>query len=349
LAIRRVIIIGGGIIGCSIAWRLAQRGVEVVVVEKGEPVRKATWAAAGMLLPLMEPRSPLQDLAAASFRDYPAFVDELRTATGIDAELQLEPHGGSVDNRKLGRAAYQAARASGAQFQLGQAARTILRSGPCVTGVELADHTRIEADVVVIAAGAWSGDLLGVPLRIPVIPVRGQMLAVELSTPQLPYIIESENCYLVPRGQQRVLIGATLERVGFDERITDTAINGLLSCAQQLVPAIAHARVIETWAGLRPGTPDDLPILGEDPRVAGLYYATGHYRNGILLAPVTARVSADLIVNGKSEWDLRAFSITRFVVDVADPRCDLCGASMADAHCKLICNQCGYQRDCSDP
>jgi glycine/D-amino acid oxidase-like deaminating enzyme len=347
---RRIVIVGGGIIGCSIAWRLAQRGGhEVVVIERDEPVRKASWAAAGMLLPLLEPNSPLQDLAAASFRAYPAFVDELRAATGIDAELQLEEHGGSVDSRKLGRAVYEAARALGVTFTLGQAARRIYHSGSRVAGVELANHARIDGDVVVISAGAWSGELLGMPLRIPVVPVRGQMLAVEYATTRIPRIIETEHCYLVPRGQTRVLIGATLERVGFDESVTDAAINQLLACARTLVPDIAHARIVETWAGLRPGTPDDLPILGEDSRLAGLFYATGHYRNGILLAPVTARVLTDLIVTGQSEWHLDAFSITRFVVDVAHPHCDLCGGPMTGLHCRLICRQCGYERDCSDP
>jgi glycine/D-amino acid oxidase-like deaminating enzyme len=350
LAKRRIVIVGGGIIGCSIAWRLAQRGgQEVVVIERDEPVRKATWAAAGMLLPLLEPNSPLQNLAAASFREFPAFVDELHAATGIDAELQLEEHGGSVDNRKLGRAVYEAARALGVTFKLGQAARRIANNGARVTGVELADHAHIDGDVVVIAAGAWSGELLGTPLRIPVVPVRGQMLAVEYSTTRIPRIIETENCYLVPRGATRVLIGATLERVGFDERVTDAAINGLLACARTLVPDIVHARILETWAGLRPGTPDDLPILGEDARLAGLCYATGHYRNGILLAPITARVMAELIAEGKGRSELSDFSIERFVVDIDQPRCDLCGGAMAGWHCRLICMQCGYQRDCSDP
>lgn len=320
-----------------------------MVIEKGEPARKASWAAAGMLLPLMEPNSPLQTLTDASFRAYPDFVQELRAGSDIDSELQLEEHGGSVDSRKLGRAAYLAAVGAGAEFQSGLAVREILHAAGKFTGVQLSDHRSVAADAVVVAAGAWSGELLGLPLRIPVVPVRGQMLALELPTRRVPHIIEGEQCYLVPRGEQRVLVGATVEHVGFDERVTESGINDLLNCARELLPDVDHARVVETWAGLRPGTPDDLPILGADPRIAGVYYATGHYRNGILLAPITARILSDLIVDGRTEYDLADFSIARFVVDVNDPRCDLCGSPMQGWHCKLVCGACGYQRDCSDP
>ena len=351
--VERVIVIGGGIIGCTIAWRLAQRGMRVVVVERGDPGRQATWAAAGMLHPLVEAdSSALLELARASFDEYPAFVTELYEITGIDAELQLEAGdepSGSVDNRKLGRAAWQAAAMAGVEFRLGTAARKIVRTVARFQLVELADGTTLHADAVVIAAGAWSSELLGLPFRIPVVPVRGQMLAVEHAPQLVPHIIIGSECYLVPRGERRVLIGATVEHVGFDSRTTDAGIATLMECAQRMVPALEQARVVERWAGLRPGTPDDLPVLGADPKVEGLFYATGHFRNGILLAPVTARVLTDLIVKGNTPFDVSDFSIGRFVVAVDDPRCDLCGASMKEWHCRIICPECGYQRDCSDP
>jgi glycine/D-amino acid oxidase-like deaminating enzyme len=345
----RAVVVGGGIIGCSIAWRLAQRDVHVTVVEKHQPASKATWAAAGMLIPLMEPNSPLQPLTDASYAIFPAFVDELRGITGIDAELMLEPAGGSVDNRKLGRAAYEAAVQAGVDFLLGVGARKVIRAGNAVRQIELADNTLVDCDVVIVAAGAWSGELQGLPYRIPVTPVRGQMLAVAHEHSLVPHIVHSEACYVVPRGATRTLIGATVERVGFDEHTTPEGINGLLNCARAIVPAVTDAEVVETWAGLRPGTPDDLPIIGADSRVTGLIYATGHYRNGILLAPITAQVITELIVDGESTIDLSDFTLDRFIVDVSSPVCDLCGAEMTEWHCRIICTACGYQRDCSDP
>ncbi len=346
---QRVVVIGGGIIGCATAWRLGQRGVQVVLIEKNQPARKASWAAAGMLLPLIDAESPLRRLAEPSFLEYPSFVDELRTVTGIDAGLILEERAcGSVDNRKLGRAAYEAAVRAGVEVRVGAAARKVVCPSARFQLVELTDGSTVTADAVVIAAGAWSGELLGLPLRVPVFPVRGQMLAVQHSPPLIKQIVKGERCYLVPRGE-RLLIGATVERVGFDERTTEEGINGLREAARELIPQTADARVLDTWAGLRPGTPDDLPILGADPHVPGVFYATGHYRNGILLAPITARLLTELIVDGGSSIDLADFSIARFVVSVTDPHCDLCGCPMEEWHCRIICPGCGYQRDCSDP
>lgn len=349
MSVERVVIAGAGVIGCALAWRLAQRGVRVTVVDPALPASKASWAAAGMLLPLMEPNSPLEALTHASYQMYPQFVQELQAVTGIDPQLQLEAHGGSVDNRKLGQALYAAAVAAGVDFRLDLAARRVSARLDRFEQLELADGSAVPADAVIIAAGAWSGQILGLPLRLPVTPVRGQMLAVEHASRLVPHIIKSERCYLVPRGEHRTLVGATVERAGFDESVTESGINGLLMAAYELEPRIAEARMVEKWAGLRPGTPDDLPILGEDQHVAGVFYATGHYRNGILLAPVTAHIMSGLVLEGKSEFSLDDFRAERFVVAIDDPRCDLCGAPMQGWHCRLICTACGYQRDCSDP
>ncbi len=348
MSVERVAVIGGGIIGCAIAWRLAQQGVHVVVIDGNQPVSKASWAAAGMLLPILEDPSPLRPLAEASFAEFPDFVAEVERATGVDAGLIIEgPHSGSVDNRRLGTALQQAATRAGAEFRIGVPARKV-DGTTRFQHVELTDGSSIDGDSVVIAAGAWSSEIRGLPVRLPVVPVRGQMLAVKHDPPFVDSIVENERCYLVPRGD-RLLIGATVERVGFDERTTPDGIAGLLECARELAPDVAGMDVMETWAGLRPGTPDDLPILGADPRVEGLFYATGHYRNGILLTPITARAISELIVLGKTDVNLTRFKIDRFVVDVDHPHCDLCGAAMTEWHCRIICSGCGYQRDCSDP
>ena len=400
--VERVIVVGGGIIGCSIAWRLAQRGVSVALVDKDQPVSKATWAAAGMLHPLIDTDNPaLHKLARASIELFPAFVNELRNITGIDSQLrlsgkldvafnadefnklraryagaqsggiteldrdgarELEPaltsdfHGAflvngdaSVDNRKLGTGVEQAAHESGVQFRIGSAARKVVSTSSKFQHVELQDGTRLQADAVVIAAGAWSSELIGLPAKIPVLPVRGQMLALEPEAALLQRMVVTLDCYIVPRSGRRLLVGATIERVGFDTRTTDAGINGLWQAAERVVPDIRDANIVETWAGLRPGTPDDLPILGADPHVNGVYYATGHFRNGILLAPITAQVMSDLIISDKSAHDLSSFTIGRFQVDVTDPHCDLCGSPMREFHCRIICPSCGYQRDCSDP
>ncbi len=401
-AVEKVVVIGGGIIGCSIAWRLAQRGVKVVVIEKGEPVSQATWAAAGMLHPLIDSENPsLHHLARASIQLFPSFVDELRDATGIDAQLrmsgkldvaftadelealrnrysgvqdgdvtQLDAHSvrelepaltseihaallvngdASVDNRKLGAAVERAARKHGVEFRTGVAVRKIVSTRSVFQHVELQNSLTVHGDAVVIAAGAWSGELTGLPIKIPTVPVRGQMLALEHESTLLQRMIVTLECYLVPRAGRRVLVGATVERVGFDVRTTESGINGLLRAAQRVVPEFRDANLVESWAGLRPGTPDDLPILGTDPQISGVYYATGHFRNGILLSPVTAELMADLIAFGKTSFDILPFSIGRFVVNVRDPHCDLCGAAMREFHCRITCPSCGYQRDCSDP
>lgn len=349
MSAQRVVVIGAGAIGMSIAWRLAQHDVRVVVIDPNQPGSKATWAAAGMLLPLFDNDTAFHSLAEPSFHEYPAFVEELHGASGIDPELIIEaPHTASVDNRKLGQALQRAAKRTGVEFRIGVAAREVICASGHFQHVLLADGSTVKADAVVIAAGAWSGELLGLPLRLPVVPVRGQMIAVQQTPPFVHHIIEGERCYLVPRGE-RLLIGATLEQVGFDERTTQEGINAMLTCGIELEPRIADAPVLETWAGLRPGTPDNLPILGADSHIQGVFYATGHYRNGILLTPITARLLAELITTGKTSIDLADFSVARFVVSVDDPRCDLCGAPMKEWHCRIICTGCGYQRDCSDP
>lgn len=193
-----------------------------------------------------------------------------------------------------------------------------------VTGVRLeradgaADHE--SASLVVIAAGAWSEDVAGLPRRLGVVPVKGQMVAVDGRAAGLTRIVGGPGAYCVPRGDGRVLIGATVERARFDVTVGEAAIAGLVTAAADYVPALGSADRLRTWAGIRPGTADELPIVGPDPDVEGLVYATGHYRNGILLAPITAAAVAALAGGSVPPVDLTPFSPARLRDPHADPR-----------------------------
>ena len=172
----------------------------------------------------------------------------------------------------------------------------------------------IEVPKILLAAGSWSGDLdLGEEgPKLPVSPVRGQIASLRLpERAVLDRVIHGPGCYLVPQDAVHVWVGATMEREGFVKEVTAGGLAGLLEAARRLIPALAKAAVAETWSGLRPESPDGLPILGETI-VKGLYAATGHFRKGILLAPATARGIADLILGRKSAFDLNPFSPLRF-------------------------------------
>ena len=227
-----------------------------------------------------------------------------------------------VDNRLLGEAVWRAAQADGVEFRLGAAVRSIRTSGGSEArfeAVTLEDGTSIEGECVVIAGGAWSALLEGLPRPLPVQPVRGQMFAVESPvergpTPNglLERVVEAPACYIIPRASGRVLVDATAERAGFEPGPTPAGLRSLIEPALRVLPALAHLPVAEAWAGYRPGTPDGLPILGPDPEVHGVWYATGHFRNGVLLAPVTADVIAGAIDGEAAPADIRAFRPDRF-------------------------------------
>ena len=360
-----VVVIGGGAIGCAVAWRLAQRGWPVTLLERAEPGRGATWAAAGMLSPVSEVHDPaFLELAEASFALYPAFIDELRVAAGVDVEfgtpgklsfaytpddvghlrikspdvisaldagrLEAEvttdvvgavlfPRDGFVDNRTMGVALARAAERAGARMWTGQSVQSIESAGGSVQAVVLESGERIACETVVLAGGAWSSSIRGLPRRLRVLPVKGQMVALRTNV-QLRHMLQSPDCYLIPRSGQRVLVGATVEHVGFDARTTLAGVQALLTAARRLVPRLADAEIIETWTGFRPGTPDDLPILGPEPELSGLVYATGHYRNGILLTPLTAQLVSALITEPSASLPLHDFRADRFADERATNR-----------------------------
>lgn len=294
----------------------------------------------------------LQLLASASARMYPEFVHELQDESGINVDLrdqgtilfvtaeelyecpsliadhpvpsplaEFEPELGpaelpviflkerSVDPRALASAALKAARHRGVDISSGTSVTEVLLANGRVTGVAT-DRTSYSASAVVNCAGAWAGLLP--PHPFPTRPVKGQMLSlVGASRNLVRHVVRAPEVYLVPRSDGRILVGATVEEAGYDKRIEPETIHRLQQAAVQLVPALAKYRMLEAWAGLRPRSPDDLPILGAT-ETPGYFVATGHFRDGILLTPVTAHVMAQLVTGGKREYDLSPFSPSRF-------------------------------------
>jgi glycine oxidase len=370
-----VVVLGGGVIGLSCAWRLAQGGARVAVLERGEPGGGATRVAAGMLAPVGElsfGEPELLELTLAAARLYPEFVAELEAATGestgyehlgalhvaldrdeaeqlrrvhdlqrsleLEAEWlpprrcrDLEPgltpsfHGGvfaageaAVDPRALTRALLAACAQEGAEVFAGTEVVDGIFEGERLVGVRTANRQsdtsevsdcrfegEIEAGTVLLAGGAWSGAMAWLPeeARPAVRPVKGQV--VELrgrgDEPVARHILASERVYLVPRADGRLVIGATAEEMGFDTAVTAGGVHELLREAYRLLPDVAEMEWVGATAGLRPGTPSNLPLVGPGG-VDGLVLATGHYRNGILLAPLAARAVADLVSSRRSSF-----------------------------------------------
>jgi glycine oxidase len=342
--------VGGGIIGLSLALESRKRGLSVLLVDRSEPGREASSAAAGMLA-RCDPHLPklLQPLAAESFQLYPEFVHELEDESGVRVDLrdsgtivlgdgglaplgparnlsegelaELEPdlaghddaqlwEEKSVDPRALVTAAVKAARHRGVDIASGSPAVAIeIRDGHAA-GVRTA-KTCYNSGTVVNCAGAWAGQLP--PFNFPTRPVKGQMLAVVSGKRNLlRHVVRAPDVYMVPRSDGRILIGATVEEAGFDKRTNPDVIQRLHQAAANLAPELGEARILEDWAGLRPGTPDDLPILGPTP-VPGYFAATGHFRDGILLTPVTAKIMANVITGMPPGFDLSPFLAARFL------------------------------------
>ena len=341
-------VVGGGVIGLSVAWRAAQRGMRVIVLERAEPGGGASWVAAGMIAPISEARPKEQSLLRLSLesaRAYPEFVAELSAASGRDpgylgcgtlavardrdeaealerelvmrvglglpvrrlrpsearrlepglapaVRLALDvPDDHVIEPHALTGALEEALLRGGGELRAGCEVAEVCVSDGRVGGVRLATGDRIEADQIVIAAGVWSSSIPGIPpdARVPLRPVKGQTLRMhDPSGPGLlTRVLRMSPGYVVPRGDGRYVLGATMEERGFDTTITAGAIFEQLRDAIELVPGIGEWVIDGLVAGLRPGTPDNAPVLGPGA-LEGLQWATGHYRHGILLAPVTA-------------------------------------------------------------
>ena len=367
-----VAFVGGGLIGVSAAFELASRGLQVVVLDRQDPGREASWAAAGMLASgLDDPEAaPLVPLTKESLRLYPAFIAAIEEASGKSTAFAREgtleiffgpsgeagcksfvsqhrslgllaeplareaahemepalapgavaaawlPNEATVDPRLLMHAAISAARARGVELRANCTVTALLREGDRCAGV-IAAGEKIASRHVVIAAGCFSAELGAEFARFaPTRPVRGQMVALRNSSVRIRRVLRSANGYLVPRTDGHIVAGSTLENAGFNKRVTPEGLQKIMHAAVELVPALAGAEIIESWAGLRPGTPDDLPILGSTD-LPGLMVASGHYRNGILLAPVTAKLVAAWITGERIDVDTRPFSSQRFAHRVA--------------------------------
>lgn len=242
--------------------------------------------------------------------------EALRLQPGLDETVESYlwlPEEGQLDSQALAEALGAALTAAEVRVLVGNGATRVRSSGDRVTGVVMADGRTLEADCVVVAAGAWSGKIEGLPRPLPVRPVRGQMVRFRQGDLPLKTLAAGHSGrYLVPRDDGTVLAGSTMEEVGYDRSITDEALQLIQREVSELVPGLANRKPLERWAGLRPISEDLLPILGPDPELDGLYYATGYGRDGILLAPLTGAIVADLIVFGTSDRDWHPFRPDRF-------------------------------------
>jgi glycine oxidase len=365
-----VVIIGGGVIGCSIAYYLRKAGVGVTIVEREEIAAEASSAAAGLLAPWGGLSGPgaFADLLLANWSLHYDLIPVLEEASGVKAEFsrpgslstvsraedvpdlrrratiweemglqvtwltgdearQHEPllspdvlaavyssRDGSIMPGAMTRAYAGAARRLGAVFYERSEVTGLERNASRVTGVETAMGEVIGCQHLVIAAGAWSarcGEWLG--FNLPISPERGQILSLWQPTTPLQHILIGEGIYIGPKLDGTVYVGATIERIGFDKRVTVGGIAWLLASAMRLVPAFEHANIAHIWAGLRPGSPDRRPILGKAPGWENVTLATGHSGMGFELSAITGKTIAELVTTGQTPDLIRAFGLERFM------------------------------------
>ena len=368
-----VIVVGGGVVGSSIAYQLAKRSARVTLMDRGEVPGPATAASAGMLLPVTEGarQGPLFELGRESLRLFDALTEELRERTGMDlgyrqsglvrvalSDLEVErlrlrrswderaglsvawvdrdriqevepalgdacqaalfsPDANQVDAPLLAQACRAAAVALGATLQPGATVDSLLIDGDRVVGVRSGiEETR--APDVVLANGAWAAAWSeSLRCRLPVRPVRGQIVRLRSDRPLLRNIVFCEQGYLLRKHDGAIYVGATEEEAGFDPVPTLDGVAGLLDFALRVAPSLSRAAFNSAVAGLRPATPDRLPMLGRLPGWTGVTVAAGHFRSGVLLAPITGEIIADLIGYGRPRFPIDAFDPARFLVRAA--------------------------------
>ncbi|MBT3268281.1 glycine oxidase ThiO [Candidatus Poribacteria bacterium] len=371
---QRVIVIGGGVCGLGVGWKLAAAGADVTVFDRGKAGRESTWAAAGMLCPQMELRPQEEDISALgleSMKRWRAFAADLEADSDIplhyrdegtlfisadqDAAEQLrflhdhqielgmpvewlsgaevrerEPYishnvvaglvcldDHHIDCRGMTRALAEAFVRRGGDLREDAPVDGVVVDDARLTGVRVNGEV-IPADAVVVAAGTWSGmlDGLGGDVKPPVRPVKGQMLMLRQPDERiLSHCIWARSsrdfCYMVPKADGTLLIGATVEEVGYNKDVTAGAVLDMLRAAWGVLPSVYDLPIIETWAGLRPASRDGAPVLGATD-VDGLFMATGHFRNGILFAPVTAEDVAHAVLTGETTATIAPYGLGRF-------------------------------------
>jgi glycine oxidase len=343
-----VAIAGAGIIGLSLGLELLERGLSVTVMERRRAMSSASAAAGGMLA-VFDPQNPreLMPLAIRSGELYPSFLQRIERLSGMAVPLRtrwaIQHVAAARPGATLASAAEVAEFAPGLQMgdtvyewleegsvdpidlqkalpKAFEAAGGVLLEHAAVDGVEVHEGVRVHTsagDVIagefVNCCGSWAGEpSLGLE-RLPVFPVKGQMVNLRCGVERLGCVVRAPGIYMIPRGDGRVTVGSTIEDAGFDEGVARPAILGLVAAAQSLLPELEVPAPMSMWAGLRPGTPDQLPILGRAEK-KHCWHATGHYRDGILLGPVTARVMAQAIAGEQPEVGLEAYSPVRFAI-----------------------------------
>lgn len=366
-----VLIIGGGVIGLSIARELHRQGVrQITIVDRGAMGREASWAAAGMLAPNIETDThpEFHRFGIESLELYPKFSEALLEETGIDIELDragtlflafdeseesaldetfthqrsrgvnvklltgselrelepavsraagrglLYPDDWQVENRLLIGALIEYAERNGIRTVENTEVLSLLTAGTNVTGASTIDGDLL-AGVTIIATGAWTSLIKIHDAAIPVNvrPIRGQMISFQVKPKLLRRVVYSTEGYLVPRANGRILVGATVEDIGFDNAVTQEGLESLVMAATEIMPdVIPPLRVSERWSGLRPFAADGLPVIGSLPGYENLIVATAHYRNGILLAPKTAEIVAEKIVNRTESTFFALCGVERF-------------------------------------
>ncbi|HEY2595539.1 MAG TPA: glycine oxidase ThiO [Chloroflexota bacterium] len=367
-----VVIVGGGVIGCCIAYYLTLGGARVTLVERGHMASGASGVAAGMLAPQVEApfADPFFELCVLGRAEHPPLASALLDDVGLDVEFRQTgilrvarteaervdlqrmlrwqaarglaaewiesdalgscepllkgvagrllagglwlPDEGQVRGPRLVQALALAAAKRGARFVEGTWVTGLETSGDRVTGVRTPTGV-LTADSVVLAAGVWSPEVSrGAGLDLPVVPVKGQIVSLRSLGKAPRQVIWSGDCYLVPRPDGEIVLGATEEEGNYDVRPTLAGLNRLTEAALEVVPGVGSFTVDGFWAGLRPAAPDRFPIVGWAPGLEGLFLATAHYRNGVLLGPLTGKRVADHLLRGAPLGEFAGFGVQRF-------------------------------------
>ena len=367
MGVKKVIIVGGGVIGLSIAHHLLSRGIKSIVVERGPFAKEASWAGAGYL----DLRAAAQvggayfDLCRLSFDLFPPWVERIEKESGLSCELlesgsldlafddkdeegiraldkKLKKHGlegqwltgpevhkvepglservqaafrlkqtRQVRPPRLTRALLRSLQTQGVVLRELEMVQSFLAKGRTIFGVKTNKET-LEADAVVLATGAWTG-LFGEKFKrvIPIKPIRGQALLYQSKPEFLSHILFSPLAYLVPRIDGRIYVGSTLEEVGFDKTTTSSGLELLKRGALRALPGLSEVLMDDSWAGLRPGSPDGWPFLGKFPDWEGVWLAAGHFTHGLLLSAATGELIAQDILGEKPSVDLGPFVLGR--------------------------------------